>query len=294
MTDVVCDVKPKKTKLFVSKEQLEILTSTPLLLSIEEYVTIKWTLFFGTKLSDDDHRLLVKYVDEFRQTDQSIQSGFDFIRRNPKLLEYQKVQVGEGEFALFLLFTDAVRVNKGDLKFNGEHYEVKRIKEPNEAIRFGTNVNIQSINNFRYVTFGLKRFFNYCEYSNHPDILPVKSLYNQIIGESDASVTKAKLSELYQFFYTITELCHCGSSVEFNAMCDDVRRVVGPFIQQYPTPEIFGTSVTNELVDFYRNLNTKILIIDHENQFITNPNIVFHSLNQYVRPQMTLVVAFSG
>lgn len=294
MTEIGFDSKSKKNKSLVSKEQLETLSSSPDTLSTEEYVNIKWSLFFGNKINQEDCQLLITYVNEFRKTDQTIQSGFDFIRSNPKLLEYQKVQVGEGEFALFLLFKDAVRINKGDLKFNGEHYEVKRIKDQNEAIRFGTNVNIQSINNFRYVTFGLKRFFNYCDYSNHPDVQSMKQSYNQIIGESDASVTKAKLIEMYGFFYRISSLCECSSSREFQQLCEDVRRVVGPFITQYPTAEIFGGHVTKELIEFYKNLNTKILIIDHNNRFIINPNIVFHSLNQYVRPQMILVGDFSG
>jgi hypothetical protein len=293
MFDCVVEVKPKSARYIVSKETIESLTSTPEIFSIDEYVQLKWKVFFGTEVSNDDHQLLVHYLTLFRLTDQTIESAFSFIKNNPKLLEYKKVQVGEGEFALYLLFRDSVRIDKGDLKFNNTRYEVKRIKEANEAIRFGTNVNIETINNFRYVTFGLKRFFNYCSYSKHESVVEIKRMYDEVIGDSDASVSKIKLNDFYAFFSNIYQLAKEPKSLELSQLFLDVKRVVEPFITQYPDANMFGLQVTKELIEMYRNENTQILIIDEKNDFRVNPEMVFHSVNQYVRPQMTLVNNFS-
>lgn len=283
------DVKPKKSKSVIPKDILESFTSNPLSFSSADYVSIKWTSFFGTNIGEQDKQILTSYIDQFRQTDQCLHSAFDFIKHNPKLLEYQKVQIGEGEFALFLLFPDAVRVNKGDLKFFGNQYEVKRIKDINDPIRFGTNINIRSINNFRYVTFALKKFFNYCEYSSHDDVKLIKSEYDKIIGDSDASVSKVKLKELYTFFYKSLKFYGMYNSREFTKLSYEVYPVVWSFLEEYPLESIFEQRVTDELLGVYKTAQTDILVIDHNNDFRINPTMEFHSLNQYVRPQMILV-----
>jgi len=289
MVILVDDNKPKKSKNVIPKETLELFNANPLSFSSTDYVSIKWTSFFGTKINEQDHQLLTSYIDQFRQTDQSLQSAFSFIKDNPKLLEYQKVQIGEGEFALFLLFSDATRVNKGDLKFLGNLYEVKRIKDVNDPIRFGTNINIRSINNFRYVTFALKKFFNYCEYSSHDDVKLIKSEYDKIIGDSDASVSKVKLKELYTFFYKALKFYGMYHSSEFTQLSYDVFPVVHSFLSEYPLESIFEQTVTHELLEVYKNAQTDILVIDQNNDFRINPKMEFHSLNQYVRPQMILL-----
>lgn len=293
MFDCVVEVTPKSLRCIVSKETIESLILTPEIFSIDEYVCLKWKVFFGTDVSNADHQLLVHYLTLFRLTDQTVDSAFSFIKNNPKLLEYKKVQVGEGEFALYLLFRDSVRIDKGDLKFNNTRYEVKRIKEANEAIRFGTNLNIETINNFRYVTFGLKRFFNYCSYSKHESVVKIKKMYDAVIGDSDASVSKVKLNDFYTFFFNIYELSTEPKSTELSQLFSDLKRVVEPFITQYPDANVFGLQVTDELIEMYRNENTQILIIDEKNDFRVNPEMVFHSVNQYVRPQMTIVNNFS-
>jgi hypothetical protein len=43
-----------------------------------------------------------------------------------------------------------------------------------------------------------------------------------------------------------------------------------------------------ELKEKYINENVQILIIDDENSFRLNPDFNYNSINQYIRPQVTL------
>ena len=314
--------------------------------SVEEYVRTKWRKFFESDIDEKDFELLTYLVTEFRKTNQSMQAGFDFIRSHPVLMKYEKKQVGQGEFALYILFPDAEKTpsdEKGDIKMFGQVYEVKKIKTANEPIRFGTNIDLSTINDFRLVTFGLKSIFKSKEYRDGVVIAKMSSSYETIMAGSEASVTIAKLNEIYKFFkdlleYSLSErkqkqlsvapedknfvfkaadvnsdvffkipikslktAASSGSTTatvsrttdsqdteELVSFGEDVTRLIVPFLKKYPDTRVYGTNVVEELNAKYKSLNVNILIIDEKNNFRVNPEFNYNSINQYVRPQVTL------
>jgi hypothetical protein len=93
----------------------------------------------------------------------------------------------------------------GDKKF-----EIKKIKKAKDTIRFGTNIDLDTINSFRYVTFGLKKIFSSKEYRDGEKIKQLSDSYDHIMAGSEASVTSKKLQLFYLFIeklkeYTLTE-----------------------------------------------------------------------------------------
>jgi len=252
---------------------------------VYEYVAHRWREFFRTEIPRENHVRLVALILKFQgETDQSLEAGFGFIRDHAELLAYEKKQVGQGEFALYLLFPGATRIEdkhkKGDIKLFDVVYEVKKIKLEREAIRFGTNMELMTISDFRLVTLGLKRIF----YSDGDVIFnDLRESYRQILGGSESSVVIPKMEKLYTLFNKI--LAHSSSDEYYNL---HVVWLLDYFIKRYPSVSEYGVAVVDEVKQVYKSLGIKILIIDNENVFRVDPDFKYHSINQYIRPQVIL------
>jgi hypothetical protein len=165
------------------------------------YVKKRYVTFFKTQPSAQDLESLVNYVREFRKTNQSIESAFQFLKQNPALVVYEKNQIGQGEFAFYLLLPEARKIagDKGDIWVGDKKYEIKKLKKAKDTIRFGTNIDLDAINSFRYVTFGLKKLFTSKEYKDGEKIKEMSSAYDKLMDGSEASVAVNKLNAFYKF-----------------------------------------------------------------------------------------------
>lgn len=257
-------------------------------MTTQEYVTKRWKRFFGTNIGLGDLGVLTSLVDQFRSgvyDTLAIEVGFEFIRNNPVLMKYEKNQIGQGEFALYLLYPDAEKVagTKGDIRLMGRTYEVKKIKRDREAIRFGTNVDLSAITEFRFVTYGLRRVYRDPKYSGLPAVDDFRTRYLTIMDGSDASIGLVKMNPLYDLFHEIL-----GHFRRPDAHCPNVVWLLEPFVAMYPTAGDFGKKVVDELVGVYRESGVDILVITKDNTFKVNPDFEYHSINQSVRAQVTL------
>ncbi len=174
---------------------------------ITNYVKKRYMSFFKTQPSSQDVQLLVHYVREFQKTSQTIESAFQFLRQNPGLVVFEKNQIGQGEFAFYLLLPNARKIvgEKGDIQIDDKKYEIKKIKKAKDTLRFGTNIDLDSINSFRYVTFGLKKLFTSNEYKDGEKIKELSDAYDVVMDGSEASVTVNKLNAFYAFIDKLRE-----------------------------------------------------------------------------------------
>jgi hypothetical protein len=263
-------------------------------MNFTEYVEKRWKEMFETEITPLTKDTLVELVTDY-QTNNTV--GFEtackFITENPLLIQYKKNQVGEGEFALFLLIPSAKKTSigqKGDLEIHGKRIELKRIKSNSEPIRFGTNNNLKSVNNFRYLTFGLSSCFS--NYQSTDSVFSqMRTTYSNIIGDSDASITIPKMNSIYNFLKSVTGLqipvnfnTESESSLYYYRFFD----MINLFLTRYPDTQTFGESVVTELCEVYENSKIDLVIIDADNTVRVNPKFTYHSLNQYVRPQVVL------
>jgi hypothetical protein len=256
-----------------------------------DYVCSKWISFFGFYPPPDEIDCLIKHVTEFKLIGETLENAFQYITSHPELLNYKKNQVGEGEFALYILLSDARKISSkntmGDIAVFGNKYEIKKIKRANEAIRFGTNHDLQPIDDLRLALLSIKELI-----SNDVDDecrKKARHKYDEIMDGSEASITMSKLQKFYEFFI---ELLNHVTSHEFHdylfSVKDELIKIIHRFIKKYPDVIKFGESVVTELKEKYINENVQILIIDDENSFRLNPDFNYNSINQYIRPQVTL------
>lgn len=174
---------------------------------IVNYTRKRYISFFKNQPSAKDLELLVNYVREFKKTPQTLESSFEFLKQNPRLIEFEKKQIGQGEFAFYLLLPDAKKItgDVGDIQIGDRKFEIKKIKKTKDTIRFGTNINLDSINLFRYVTFGLKKIFISKEYKDGEKVKEMGDAYDLLMAGSEASVTINKLNAFYSFINKLRE-----------------------------------------------------------------------------------------
>jgi len=194
----------KLNELFTEQEQ-----SSEDLVS---YVTKRYTAFFKEAPSAEDLEMLVNHMREFDKTDKTFSAALRYLKANPSLIVFEKNQIGQGEFAFYLLLKDSKKIakDKGDIQIGDKKFEIKKIKKAKDTIRFGTNIDLDTINSFRYVTFGLKKIFSSKEYRDGEKIKQLSDSYDHIMAGSEASVTSKKLQLFYLFIeklkeYTLTE-----------------------------------------------------------------------------------------
>lgn len=329
----------KLNELFTEQEQ-----STQ---DIVSYVTSRYTKFFKEPPSAKDLKMLVNHMREFYKTDKSFSSALQYLKVNPSLIVFQKNQIGQGEFALFFLLKDSKKIvrDKGDIEIGDKKFEIKKIKKAKSPIRFGTNMDLDSINSLRYVTFGFKKLFSSKEYRDGEKIKELSDVYDKVMDDAEASIGSRKLKLFYSFIkqlkeYTFNERSRKNVSstsssgknfvfkandldkdVYFKLSIDDLKSVLSKgkhqvtiirtedkqdteelisfsedvdsllsvFLTKYPTIESFKVGMVEQLYAKYKQSNIHIMIIDEKNDFLIDPvNFEFNSVNQYVRPQVTL------
>ena len=180
----------------------------------KDYVKAVWKNFMGTNISDEELQSLTDSVITFKTQypNQTLSDAFLFLKSNPKLLSFQKKEVGEGEFAILLLVKGSRKIpkgKKGDVSVNGISYEIKKIKSHKEAIRFGTNLNLRTINQFNTLILRLEELLNSDKYKEGETIITFKKNLASIISYKDrgqsseleegskASWTVKKIQKLY-------------------------------------------------------------------------------------------------
>lgn len=189
----------KLNELFTEQEQ-----STE---DIVSYVTNRYTKFFKQPPSAKDLEMLVNHMREFYKTDKSFSSALQYLKANPSLIVFEKNQIGQGEFAFYLLLKDSKKIvsGKGDIQIGDKKFEIKKIKKDNATIRFGTNMDLDSINSIRYVTFGFKKLFSSKEYRDGEKIKQLSDMYDTVMDESEASIGSKKLQLFYSFIKQLKE-----------------------------------------------------------------------------------------
>jgi hypothetical protein len=314
---------------------------------IVSYVTNRYTKFFKEPPSAKDLEMLVNHMREFYKTDKSFSSALQYMKSNPDLIVFEKNQIGQGEFALYLLLKDSKKIvrDSGDIEIGNKKFEIKKIKKAKSPIRFGTNMDLDSINSLRYVTFGFKKLFSSKEYRDGEKIKELSDVYDKVMDDAEASIGSKKLQLFYSFIkqlkeYTFNErskknVSSASSSgknfvfkandvdkdVYFKLSIDDLKSVLSKgkhqvtiirtedkqdteelisfsedvdsllstFLTKYPTIESFKVGMVEQLYAKYKQSNIHIMIIDEKNDFLIDPvNFKFNSVNQYVRPQVTL------
>lgn len=327
----------------------------------QEYVKNSWRKFMGTDISELDLSRLTNTLIQFKinYPNQTMTDAFSFLKANPYLLDYQKKEVGEGEFAILLLVNGATKIpkgKKGDVQVGGISYEIKKIKTPKEAIRFGTNLNLNTITDFNKLILNLESLLKSKKYKEGELIVEFNNIFFSILkgrsagdlGEgSRASWTTQKIKKLYEFLkklndYTVEQkkeksissstttgknfifkVNDVDKDVYFKLPFDDIKKsastpagqktptqieptldqqdteeivsfsedvgvIVNSFLNQYPNVENFGEQVVEEINQIYNTSDLKLIIIDQNNNFLINPKFKFFSINQSVRPQVTL------
>lgn len=249
---------------------------------IVNYVKKRYVSFFKTQPSSQDLELLVNYVREFRKTNQTVDAAFQFLRENPSLIVYEKNQIGQGEFAFYLLLPDSKKIvgDKGDIQIGDKKYEIKKIKKAKDTIRFGTNIDLDTINSFRYVTFGLKKLFTSKEYKDGEKIKEMSNAYDVLMDGSEASVTLKKLNAFYDFIdqlrnYVLYEKTQKSLSSEktvgknfvfkandidkdvfFKISFDDLKKALKSGKHQTTVEKTEDTQDTEELTSFAEDVNS--------------------------------------
>lgn len=253
---------------------------------IVNYVKKRYMSFFKTQPSAQDLELLVNYVREFRKTNQTIDATFQFLRENPSLIVYEKNQIGQGEFAFYLLLPDSKKIigDKGDIQIGEKKYEIKKIKKAKDTIRFGTNIDLDTINSFRYVTFGLKKLFTSKEYKDGEKIQEMSNAYDALMDGSEASVTLKKLNAFYDFIeqlrnYVVYEKSQKSLSSEktagksfvfkandidkdvfFKISFDDLKKALQSGKHQTTIEKTEDTQDTEELTSFAEDVNSLLSV----------------------------------
>lgn len=185
----------------------------------QEYVKNSWRKFMGTDISELDLSRLTNTLIQFKinYPNQTMTDAFSFLKANPYLLDYQKKEVGEGEFAILLLVNGATKIpkgKKGDVQVGGISYEIKKIKTPKEAIRFGTNLNLNTITDFNKLILNLESLLKSKKYKEGELIVEFNNIFFSILkgrsaddlGEgSRASWTTQKIKKLYEFLKKLND-----------------------------------------------------------------------------------------
>jgi len=331
-----------------------------------EYVKATWKKFMGTDISDEYLNTVNNQLVNFKTNypSQTLGDAFKFLQQNPTLLSFQKKEVGEGEFAILLLVNGATKIpkgKKGDVQVGGISYEIKKIKTPKEAIRFGTNLNLNTITDFNKLILNLESLLKSKKYKEGKLIVEFNNIFFSILNYKDrgrstddlgegsrASWTTKKIQKFYDFLkqlkeYTVEQkkeksissstttgknfifkVNDVDKDVYFKLPFDDIKKsastsagqktptqieptldqqdteeivsfsedvgvIVNSFLNQYPNVENFGEQVVKEINQIYNTPDLKLIIIDENNNFLSNPKFKFFSINQSVRPQVTLV-----
>lgn len=356
--DPLFDVKKLEEITYISEE----FENEP----ISDYVKRRYREFFKEDLKNEsDFAMCSSAVEEFRKTNQTLTDAFNFLKRNPSILKFEKKEVGQGEFALYLLLPRSKKIDskesKGDIEYLGFKYEIKRLLPGQKLIRFGTNLDLTSINNFNELKFTLERLLKSKEYKDGEIIQNLYRAYMAVVsfskrkvtgqetddftGGSKASWTLDKLNKFYEFlekiqkyvseqkkeksissstkkgknfifkandidkdiyfkipFDDLKEVLEKGKKTttlektedqqdteELVSFSDDVQRALDPFLKSYSNVETFGNVVVGEIKEVYQGSGVQIIIIDQQNNFLLNPVFKFNSINQNVRPQVTLL-----
>ena len=199
-----------------------IVPVTPSTESYGEYVKQRYNNFFNKNPSQSTFDYLLQKVKEFRELPQTMQSAISFLERpeNSELVnssEFIANEIGQGEFALYLLLSISTKIDakkeKGDIKFNGINYEIKRITARSSAIRFGSVMDLQSIKNFNYTLYGMQNLLSDKEYKGGEKIKELKSVLDKIISYRPRSIdpqagsinswVPEKMQKFYEFLKTL-------------------------------------------------------------------------------------------
>lgn len=191
---------------------------------ISDYVSERWKKFMGTNISELDLQRLTDTLIQFKtkHPHQTMTDAFSFLNANPDLLSYKKEEVGGGEFALFFLVKGADKIpkgKKGDISIGGISYEIKKIAKRNtEAIRFGTNLNLKTINYFNKLILGLDGLLRSDKYKEGETVKTFEKMFLSVINQKDqsqstdddpegsrASWTVKKIEKLYEFLEKLND-----------------------------------------------------------------------------------------
>jgi hypothetical protein len=188
-----------------------------------EYVKNSWRKFMGTDISELDLQRLTDTLIQFKTNypNQTMTDAFSFLKANPYLLSYQKKEVGEGEFALFFLVKGADKIpkgKKGDISIGGISYEIKKIKSNKESIRFGTNLNLKTINYFNKLILSLDGLLRSDKYKEGETVKTFEKMFLSVTNYKDrsqstdddqegsrASWTVNKIKKLYEFLKKLND-----------------------------------------------------------------------------------------
>lgn len=188
-----------------------------------EYVKNSWRKFMGTDISELDLQRLTDTLIQFKTNypNQTMTDAFSFLKANPYLLSYQKKEVGEGEFALFFLVKGADKIpkgKKGDISIGGISYEIKKIKSNKESIRFGTNLNLKTINYFNKLILSLDGLLRSDKYKEGETVKTFEKMFLSVTNSKDrsqstddgqegsrASWTVNKIKKLYEFLKKLND-----------------------------------------------------------------------------------------
>lgn len=193
---------------------------------ISDYVSKRWEDFMGTNISDDVLKRLTNTLIQFRKFyhTPNIENVIEFLQKqeNLYLLNFIKDEVGKGEFAIFFLLKDAVKLpkkDKGDIKIGKISYEIKKIAKRNtEAIRFGTNLNLKTINYFNKLILSLDGLLRSDKYKEGETVKTFEKMFLSVINSKDrsqstddgqegsrASWTVNKIKKLYEFLKKLND-----------------------------------------------------------------------------------------
>ena len=214
-------VKNKYHLLFQENTFKELFENADDVENTKEFVEITWKRFMGTNISDSDLQYLTDALISFKTQypNQSLTDAFSFLKINPRLLNFQKKEVGEGEFAIILLVKGADKIpkgKKGDVIVGGISYEIKKIKSHKEAIRFGTNLNLKTINDFNKLILSLDGLLKSEKYKEGESVKTFKRDFSFIINYKErnplmtdeegsrASWTTKKIQKLYEFLQVLS------------------------------------------------------------------------------------------
>jgi len=177
------------------------------------YVANRYKQFFKSSINKSELDALTSIYSMFtkKYNQANLQTFKSFIRDMPTeaiyLIDFEKNQIGKGEFAMFLLFPSATKLpssSKGDIKIPEGTFEIKKETNRGESIRFGTNINLDSIGKLRTLTFSMRDIL-FME--KNKDVHTWAKAWDVTFAGSEASVTMDKLKELYKFIESLKEYC---------------------------------------------------------------------------------------
>jgi hypothetical protein len=155
-----------------------------------EEIKNRYKEFFLITPSQDDFDYIFNKVTEYRNQFNSynLLTAIEFLKRpeNAGLLNYEKNQIGQGEFAFYILIPTSKKIaatsEKGDIRIDGQSYEIKRLKTGQSLIRFGTTLDLQTIKDFNFTLYGVQKLLNSKEYKDGKIIEQFKLELDKIIA----------------------------------------------------------------------------------------------------------------